>query len=79
MTTKFDPHLYEARITAIEIIVKAIALSMPTDFATYYADVKESALANLLANADAPDKMRNHLESVLAEYEVFLQIDLKDR
>lgn len=61
----------EARITALEILVRSVVFSMPDDgvFVRTYEETKRDVLDVLLNNSTVTDAQHDEIEEILSDYE----------
>jgi hypothetical protein len=64
-----DPEIMAARLSAVEVLLFALAQSVPkTTLASHFTEQKQHALASLRGSAVA-DRIIEHTEQTLARYE----------
>jgi len=64
-----DPEIMAARLSAVEVLLFAVAQSVPkATLAAHFTDQKQHAMASLRTSAVA-DRIIEHAEQTLARYE----------
>ena len=64
-----DPEIMAARLSAVEVLLFALAQSVPKDsLSTHFAEQKQHALASLRTSGVA-ERITEHAEQTLSRYE----------